>query len=57
VDTLEILWPSGQIEKLSNISASQTITITESKGITNNRSYNNHSAIAEGSNAQKTSHD
>ena len=57
VDTLEVVWPSGQTEKLSNIPASQTITITESKGITSNRSYNNHSAIAQGSNAQKTSHD
>ncbi len=57
VDTLEVVWPSGQTEKLSNIPASQTITITESKGITSNRSYNNHSAIAQGASAQKTSHD
>jgi enediyne biosynthesis protein E4 len=33
-DTLEIRWPSGLTDHLQNISAGQTITITESKGIT-----------------------
>ena len=39
VDSLEVVWPSGQTEKLSNISASQTITITESKGQTASRKF------------------
>jgi len=39
VDTLEVRWPSGQIDKLSAISAGQTITITESKGLTGSRKY------------------
>jgi hypothetical protein len=38
-DTLEIRWPSGQLDKLSNIPTGQTITITESKGITANRKF------------------
>jgi hypothetical protein len=38
-DSLEVHWPSGQIDKLSNIPANQTITITESKGITANRNF------------------
>ncbi|HXH68303.1 MAG TPA: CRTAC1 family protein [Candidatus Limnocylindrales bacterium] len=38
-DTLEIRWPSGQIDKLTNIPAGQTITITESKGITANHNF------------------
>jgi len=38
-DSLEIHWPSGQIDKLSNIPAGQAITITESKGITANRKF------------------
>jgi hypothetical protein len=31
-DTVEIDWPSGQVDKLSNISTGQTITIQEAKG-------------------------
>jgi hypothetical protein len=38
-DSLEIRWPSGQIDKLSAIHAGQTITITESKGITASRKF------------------
>ncbi len=38
-DSLEIRWPSGQIDKLSNIAAGQTITVTEGKGITASRKY------------------
>jgi hypothetical protein len=32
-DTLEIQWPSGQVDKLSNIFAGQMITIEEGKGV------------------------
>ncbi|HET7442880.1 MAG TPA: CRTAC1 family protein [Terriglobales bacterium] len=39
VDALEVQWPSGNLEKLSNIAASQTITIQEGKGIVNSRPY------------------
>jgi len=39
-DSLEIHWPSGQIDKLSNIPAGQTLTITESKGQTASRKFN-----------------
>ena len=38
-DSIEIRWPSGQIEKLSNINASQTVSVTEGKGITSSRPY------------------
>jgi hypothetical protein len=38
-DSLEVHWPSGQIDKLSNIPAGQTVTITESKGIIANRKF------------------
>jgi len=33
-DAIEIRWPSGQIDRLSNIPAAQTITVTEGKGLT-----------------------
>ena len=38
-DSIEIRWPSGQIEKLSNINASQTVSVTEGNGITSSRPY------------------
>jgi enediyne biosynthesis protein E4 len=42
VDSMEIRWPSGQVDKLSNIAAGQTVTVTEGKGITANRKYGTH---------------
>jgi enediyne biosynthesis protein E4 len=38
-DTIEIRWPSGQVDRLSSVPASQTITVTEGKGITASRPY------------------
>jgi hypothetical protein len=38
-DSIEIQWPSGQTEKLSNLNAGQTITIQEGKGIVALRAY------------------
>ncbi|MBZ5701416.1 MAG: CRTAC1 family protein [Acidobacteriia bacterium] len=38
-DSLEIRWPSGQTDRLSNIAAGQTITVSEGKGITASRAY------------------
>ena len=38
-DSVEIRWPSGQVEKLSNVAAGQTITVTEGKGLTSRRKY------------------
>ena len=38
-DTIEIRWPRGQIDRLSNVAAGQTITVTEGKGISASRAY------------------
>jgi hypothetical protein len=38
-DSLEIHWPSGQVDRLSGIAAGQTITVTEGRGITSSRQY------------------
>ncbi len=38
-DSVEIQWPSGQVDKLSNVNAGQTVTIQEGKGIIVNRPY------------------
>jgi len=38
-DSIEIRWPSGQNDKLSNISAGQTVTVQEGKGIIASHPY------------------
>jgi len=38
-DAVEIQWPSGQVDKLSNVNAGQTVTVEEGKGIVGNRPY------------------
>ncbi len=38
-DTIEIRWPSGQIDRLTNVNAGQTITVTEAKGIIASRPF------------------
>ena len=43
-DSVEIQWPSGQVDKLSNIDAGQTITVQEGKGIVAKRAYGKASA-------------
>jgi enediyne biosynthesis protein E4 len=32
-DNIEIQWPSGQVDTLSNVNADQTVTVQESKGV------------------------
>jgi enediyne biosynthesis protein E4 len=38
-DAVEIRWPSGQVDRLSNVNAGQTVVATEGKGVTNATSY------------------
>jgi hypothetical protein len=38
-DQIEVQWPSGQLDKLSNIRAGQTVTIQEGKGAVNSWPY------------------
>ncbi len=38
-DTVEIQWPSGQLDKLSNVNAGERITLQEGKGIVDRLSY------------------
>ena len=46
-DSIEVQWPSGQVDKLSNVYAGQTITIQEGKGVVANRPYTKPLALAE----------
>jgi enediyne biosynthesis protein E4 len=45
-DTVEIQWPSGQVDKLSSVNAGQTITVQEGKGVVANRPYSKPLASA-----------
>ncbi len=38
-DSVEIKWPSGRVDKLTNVNAGQTVTIQEGKGIVTTSSY------------------
>jgi hypothetical protein len=38
-ESVEITWPSGQVDHLTNVAVGQTIVATEGKGITANRPY------------------
>jgi len=38
-ESVEITWPSGQVDHLANVAVGQTIVVTEAKGITANRPY------------------
>jgi enediyne biosynthesis protein E4 len=38
-DAIEIRWPSGQVDRLSDVLAGQTIVVSEGKGITSSRKY------------------
>jgi hypothetical protein len=40
-DVVEIDWPSGQVDKLSNLATDQIVTIQEGKGIASAKPYNN----------------
>jgi enediyne biosynthesis protein E4 len=41
-DSIEIRWPSGQVDRLSGVAAGATISVTEGKGITSRREFGNH---------------
>ena len=45
-DGVEVDWPSGQVDKLSNINAGQTVTVQEGKGIVSTRAYSAPHAYA-----------
>ena len=46
-DAIEIQWPSGQLDRLSNVNAGQTVTVQEGKGIVGNRPYSKPTAPTE----------
>jgi enediyne biosynthesis protein E4 len=46
-DEVEIYWPSGQQDRLSNVNAGQTISVQEGKGIVSSRAYGHPNAKAE----------
>jgi hypothetical protein len=45
-DAIEIQWPSGQVDKLSNVAADQLLTAQEGKGVTASRPYSKRPSTA-----------
>jgi hypothetical protein len=52
-DAIEIAWPGGATDKLSNINADQTVTVQEGKGVVNSRAYGKAKAAAPNSGAKR----
>ena len=46
VDAIEVQWPSGQVDKLPGVTADQTVTVQEGKGVINARPYGKRSTPA-----------
>ena len=42
-DSIEVDWPSGHTDRLTNVAAGQTVVLTEGKGITASHTYTNDS--------------
>jgi hypothetical protein len=42
-NSVEIAWPSGQLDKLSNVEAGQTVTVQEGKGVIASRKFEKRS--------------
>jgi hypothetical protein len=42
VDTIEVQWPSGQLDKVSNVNGQQTVTVQEGKGVVSAVPYQLH---------------
>ena len=47
-DAVEIEWPSGQVDRLANVGAGQTVTVQEGKGVLGTRAYGKRAAAASG---------
>ena len=43
-DTVEVQWPGGQVDKLTNTNAGQTVTVEEGKGVVKSTAYAKTSA-------------
>jgi hypothetical protein len=41
--SIEVIWPSGQTDRISNVDAGQTVIIEEGKGIVGSRKFNKRS--------------
>ena len=38
-ESIEVRWPSGQVDRLSGVASGATVSVTEGKGITATRNY------------------
>jgi len=47
-DTVEVEWPSGQVDRLSGLPADETVTIGEGKGVMGTRAYQRRTSAGTG---------
>jgi hypothetical protein len=47
-DTVEVEWPSGQVDRLSGLPADETVTIGEGKGVIGTRAYERRTSAGAG---------
>ena len=52
-DSVEVQWPSGQVDKASAIAGDQTVTVEEGKGVTATRAYSHGSSTRDGAGTGK----
>ena len=52
-DSVEVQWPSGQLDKLANVNAGQTITVQEGKGAIASRPYRNMTPTGKGTSSTR----
>jgi hypothetical protein len=52
-DSVEIQWPSGQADKLTNVNAGQTLTVQEGKGVIASRVYGRSGVVSAAKSAEK----
>jgi hypothetical protein len=44
VETVEVEWPSGHVDKIASLAADQTVTVEEGKGVVSTRAYGKRTA-------------
>jgi len=40
IDLIEVRWPSGTVDKLTNINANKILTVKEGQGLTSQKDFN-----------------
>jgi enediyne biosynthesis protein E4 len=52
-DSVEVQWPSGQVDKVSGVAGDQTVTVEEGKGVVGTKAFTKRAATPAGAGAAK----